>query len=74
MYEEFFIVFFMKKKNSNFDFLVVELKSADTKTIRVRNQPRGQFRPRTENESRTSSHYIRCEDGVKPEYPTIDVN
>jgi len=52
---------------------LVELKSADTKKIRVRNQPRGQFRPRTENESRTSSHYVRCEDGVKPEYPTIDL-
>lgn len=53
--------------------MLVEIKSEDTKKIRIRSQPRGQFRPRTENESRTSAHYIRCEDGVKPEYPTIDL-
>ena len=52
---------------------VLEYDAADSKKIQIRCQPRSKFRPRTQNESKTSSHYLRCEDGVKPEYPTINV-
>lgn len=45
----------------------------ESKKIQIRCQPRSKFRPRTQNESKTSSHYLRCEEGVKPEYPTINV-
>ena len=55
--------------------LVLELEydAVDSKQIQIRCQPRSKFRPRTQNESKNSSHYLRCEDGVKPEYPTINV-
>ncbi|UJR28739.1 hypothetical protein I4U23_009966 [Adineta vaga] len=45
----------------------------ETKKIRILAQPRSKFRPRTHNESKNSSHYVRCEDGVKPEHPTIAI-
>jgi hypothetical protein len=41
--------------------------------IQILCQPRSKFRPRTQNESKTSSHYIRCEDGAKLDYPAIHV-
>jgi hypothetical protein len=50
-----------------------EYNTADSKKIQIIGQPRPDYRPRTQNESKTSSHYIRCEDGVKPEYPTTSV-
>ena len=53
--------------------LVLEYDAADAKQIQIRCQPRNKFRPRTENESKTSSHYLRCEEGIKPEYPTVNV-
>jgi len=52
---------------------VLEYDAAESKKIQVICQPRSKFRPRTQNESKTSSHYLRCEDGVKPEYPTISI-
>lgn len=36
-------------------------------------QPRTQYRPRTQNESKLSSHYIRCKEGDKFDYPTAEV-
>ncbi|CAF3331976.1 unnamed protein product [Rotaria socialis] len=39
--------------------------------LQIKTQPRALFRPRTEKESKDSSHFLRCEHGVKPEYPTI---
>lgn len=53
--------------------LVLEYDAEESKKIQIQAQPRSQFRPRTQNESRISSHYLRCEEGVKPEYPTIAV-
>jgi hypothetical protein len=53
--------------------LVLEYDAADSKKIQIRCQPRSKFRPRTQNESKNSSHYLRCEEGIKPEYPTINV-
>lgn len=41
--------------------------------IVVRCQPRSKFRPRTQNESKNSSHYVRCEDHAEFDYPTINV-
>jgi hypothetical protein len=43
------------------------------KKIQIRCQPRSKFRPRTQTESKSSSHYIRCEDGAELDYPAIDV-
>ena len=53
--------------------LVLEYEDMEPKKIQIKTQPRKKFRPRTENESKTSSHYLRCEEDVKPEYPTIAV-
>ncbi|CAF4608661.1 unnamed protein product [Rotaria sp. Silwood1] len=41
--------------------------------IQIKNHPRTRFRPRTEKESKESSHYLRCEDNTESEYPTIDI-
>lgn len=53
--------------------LVLEYDAEDSKKIQIAAQPRSKFRPRTQNESRISSHYLRCEEDIKPEYPTIYV-
>lgn len=42
--------------------------------IEIISQPRQKFRPRTQNESKNSSHYLRCADGDKNEHPTIHVS
>ncbi|CAF2063057.1 unnamed protein product [Rotaria magnacalcarata] len=39
--------------------------------LQIKTEPRTLFRPRTEKESKDTSHFLRCEHGVKPEYPTI---
>lgn len=52
-------------------FLVLEYDTFQSKRIQIKSQPRAKYRPRTHNESKNSAHYIRCEEGVKPEYPTI---
>ncbi|CAF3932875.1 unnamed protein product, partial [Rotaria sordida] len=39
--------------------------------IQIKCQPRSKFRPRTLNESKTSSHYLRCEDDDELDYPAI---
>lgn len=39
--------------------------------IQIISQPRASFRPRTVNESKSASHYIRCETNSEHEYPTI---
>ncbi|CAF3359493.1 unnamed protein product [Rotaria sp. Silwood2] len=41
--------------------------------IEIKCQPRSEFRPRTQNESKTSSHYIRCDNGAELDYPAICV-
>ena len=53
--------------------LVLEYDDMELKKIQIKSQPRKKFRPRTENESKTSSHYLRSEENVKPEHPTIGV-
>jgi hypothetical protein len=52
---------------------LLEYDAADSKQIQILCQPRSQFRPRTQNESKNSSHYLRCKEDVKPEYPTISI-
>ncbi len=44
-----------------------------SKKIQIQCQPRSKFRPRTQNESKNSSHYLRCEDDAESEYPAIYV-
>lgn len=46
----------------------------ESKKINIKSQPRSRFRPRTQNESRNASHYIRCEMNDQHEYPTIIVS
>ncbi|CAF3332083.1 unnamed protein product [Rotaria sp. Silwood2] len=41
--------------------------------IQIKCQPRSKFRPRTQNESKTSSHYLRCDNGAELDYPAICV-
>ncbi|CAF3534009.1 unnamed protein product [Rotaria sp. Silwood1] len=41
--------------------------------IQIKCQPRSKFRPRTQNESKTSSHYLRCDEGAELDYPAIYV-
>ena len=36
-------------------------------------QPRSKFRPRTQNESKNSAHYLRCDEGAIHDYPAIYV-
>ncbi|CAF2030829.1 unnamed protein product [Rotaria magnacalcarata] len=47
--------------------------AAVSKKIEIKCEPRSKYRPRTQNESKNSAHYVRCEEGVKPEYPTISI-
>ena len=43
------------------------------KKIRILCQPRKAFRPRTQNESESASHFIRCDVNSSYDYPTIIV-
>jgi hypothetical protein len=45
----------------------------ESKKIQILSQPRANFRPRTQNESKNASHYLRCEVNSQYEYPTIAV-
>ncbi|CAF1025814.1 unnamed protein product [Adineta ricciae] len=62
--------------NTEFDFQqqLLQFDSLDSKQIKIRCQPRKQFRPRTQNESKTATHYLRCEQLSEHEYPTIDIS
>ncbi|CAF5148192.1 unnamed protein product, partial [Rotaria sp. Silwood1] len=42
--------------------------------IQIKCQPRSEFRPRTQNESKISTHYLRCENGAELDYPAICVS
>jgi hypothetical protein len=66
----FFLYLFLL---NDFFLLVLEYDAEDSKKIQIRCQPRSKFRPRTQNESKTSSHYLRCDEGIRPEYPTVNV-
>ncbi|CAF1023277.1 unnamed protein product [Adineta steineri] len=63
---------------SQYDFVyqqqTLEYDVAETKPIQIKDQPRAKYRPRTQNESKNSAHYIRCEEGITPEYPTITIH
>ncbi|CAF1457995.1 unnamed protein product [Adineta ricciae] len=47
------------------------LNSVRSKPIEIVSPPRTEFRPRTERESRDSSHFLRCDKTSKHEHPTI---
>jgi len=53
--------------------LAIEYDTIESKQIQIISEPRPKFRPRTQNECKNSSHYIRCQENVKPEYPSIAV-
>ncbi|CAF2403697.1 unnamed protein product [Rotaria sp. Silwood2] len=50
---------------------ILQFDSKESKTIQFKCQPRSKFRPRTQNECKAASHYIRCELNNEHEYPTI---
>ncbi len=54
-------------------FSAIQFDSSKSRKIKIKSHPRSKFRPRTEKESKDSSHYLRCEDYMQPEYPTIFV-
>jgi len=47
--------------------------SMKSEKIEIKSQPRSYFRPRTQNESKNASHYIRCEGNSQYDYPTISI-
>ncbi|UJR20827.1 hypothetical protein I4U23_023938 [Adineta vaga] len=61
--------------NTEFDnqLELLQFDSFDFKQIKIKCQPRKSFRPRTENESKLASHFIRCEPFSEFDYPTIDI-
>ncbi|CAM4854335.1 unnamed protein product [Rotaria socialis] len=52
---------------------LLQFDGAVSKKIEIKCEPRSKYRPRTQNESKNSAHYVRCEESVKPEYPTISI-
>ncbi|CAF0985711.1 unnamed protein product [Rotaria sp. Silwood1] len=57
---------------SDFEYQqILQFDSMESKQIELKSQPRSKFRPRTQNESRSASHYIRCAVHDQYEYPTI---
>ena len=64
---------FFLDKTSLLSVVVLQFDSLDSKQIKIRCQPRKQFHPRTQKESETAAHYLRCEQLSEYEYPTIDV-
>jgi hypothetical protein len=67
------IVFCYLFRLINFYFLALQFDSMEKKKIQIKCHPRSRFRPRTQNESKTASHYIRCEDNSPHDYPTVFV-
>lgn len=59
----------------NFNYLQSPLQfdSFESQKIRILSNPRSEFRPRTQNESKYASHFIRCEPNSQYEYPTISI-
>jgi hypothetical protein len=55
------------------DTTQIENELLKSTKIQIKCQPRSKFRPRTYNESKNSSHYLRCEDDAVHEYPAIYV-
>jgi hypothetical protein len=53
--------------------LVIQFNGSQSEKIRIKCNPRSKFRPRFEKESKDSTHYIRCEDHIQPQHPTIYV-
>jgi len=65
----------LNEQNHNSSIVAMEMQTSSYRLnkISILSQPRGFYRPRTQNESKQSSHYIRCEEGDKFDYPTIQV-
>ncbi|CAF1109628.1 unnamed protein product [Adineta steineri] len=51
-----------------------QLDSMVSEDFYIISQPREKFHPRTESESIKSSHFVRCEDGDKYEYPITNIS
>jgi hypothetical protein len=67
-----FLVMHCRSYNTYFA-LAFQYDVLKSKKIQIKSQPRTRFRPRTQNESKTSAHYIRCEEDDKLDYPAIFV-
>ncbi len=63
----------LKFLNNSILCLVLQFDSMETKKIQIKSHPREKFRPRTQNERKSASHYIRCEQNSPDEYPSIYV-
>jgi hypothetical protein len=59
----------------DFDYTnqLLQFDTMESKKIQILSQPRANFRPRTQNESKNASHYLRCEVNSQYEYPTIAI-
>jgi UDP-N-acetylglucosamine pyrophosphorylase len=57
----------------NYQQKFLQFDSMETKKIQIKSQPREKFLPRTQNERKSASHYIRCEQNSPDEYPSIYV-
>jgi hypothetical protein len=73
--KEIIIEYFRLDPHANLPCNTLEMKIELLKSnkIQIKCQPRSKFRPRTQNESKHSSHYLRCEDGAEHDYPAIYV-
>ena len=63
----------LRKKSSMNFFVVLQFDTFESQNIMILSNPRGEFRPRTQNECKFTSHYLRCEPNSSYEYPTISV-
>ncbi|CAF1216836.1 unnamed protein product [Adineta steineri] len=51
---------------------VLQMDSMESQNkIQIKSHPRGKYRPRTEKESQTAAHYLRCEQNSGDEHPSI---
>lgn len=57
----------------NYAQQILQFDTFESQKIMILSNPRGEFRPRTQNECKFTSHYLRCEPNSSYEYPTISI-
>lgn len=63
---------YLRKLSMNL-FVVLQFDTSESQKIMILANPRGEFRPRTQNECKFTAHYLRCESNSSHEYPTTSV-
>jgi hypothetical protein len=53
--------------------VLIQSDHSKSMKIKIKSQPRPEYRPRTQNESKNSSHYLRCQLDSTTEHPAIYV-